>query len=111
MSTKTSASPKAGKPGSTHAIPPIDMHSACSETGSMAGTIQIRNVPEDVHRRLKSKAALEGLSLSDYMLREAIRLASYPTMGEIRARLSALPKYDLSPEVIVEAVREGRDER
>ena len=111
MSTKIETRDPTVATDSQHAQPSIDMHSACNEDRAMSGTIQIRNVPVDVHRRLKANAALEGLSLSDYMLREAKRLASYPTTGEIRARLSALPKHDLldpSPEHLI---REDRDSR
>ena len=91
-----------------HANRPIDMQTACTHTGRMASTIQIRNVPEDVHRRLRAKAALEGLSLSEYMLREATRVADHPTMAELRARLDALPKH---PGVNVSAAEVIREER
>jgi len=77
----------------------------------MPGTIQIRNVPEDVHRRLKAKAALEGMSLSEYLLREAKRLASYPTMAEIRERLAALPPCDVTTAQIVDAIHAERERR
>ena len=49
--------------------------------------IQIRNVPEDLHRTLKSRAALAGMSLSDYLLQEARKLAERPTIEELRQRL------------------------
>jgi plasmid stability protein len=52
--------------------------------------IQIRHVPEEIHRRLKARAALEGLSLSDYLLREVSKLGSQPTLDEMRARLARL---------------------
>jgi plasmid stability protein len=48
--------------------------------------VQIRNVPDELHRKFKARAALEGLSLSDYLLRELRRLAELPTIGELRAR-------------------------
>lgn len=44
--------------------------------------IQIRNVPESLHRLIKSRAALEGLSMSDYLLRDIRRDAAKPTMNE-----------------------------
>jgi len=50
------------------------------------GHIQIRNVPEDIHRTLKARAAKEGLSLSEYLLREAVDLAERPTMAEMIER-------------------------
>ena len=50
--------------------------------------IQIRNVPDELHRRLKARAALEGMSLSDYLLREVRRVAERPSLAELRARLA-----------------------
>ena len=49
--------------------------------------IQIRNVPDDVHRTLKVRAAAEGMSLSDYLLREIERTARRPTLEEVLARI------------------------
>jgi hypothetical protein len=53
----------------------------------MSTMIQIRNVPENLHRRLKSRAALAGMSLSDYLLAEIRAVAEKPTLEEMRARL------------------------
>lgn len=49
--------------------------------------IQVRNVPAEVHRILKVRAAQEGLSLSDYILREIERTAGRPTMDELIAAI------------------------
>jgi len=49
--------------------------------------IQIRNVPDSLHRRLKSRAALAGMSLSDYLLSEIREVAERPTLDELRSRL------------------------
>lgn len=54
----------------------------------MAKMIQLRHVPDDLHRKLKARAALEGLSLSDYLLREVQRAAERPTLAELRYRLA-----------------------
>lgn len=72
--------------------------------------IQIRNVPEGLHRRLKARAALAGLSLSDLLLHEIAALAERPSPDELRARLAALTPVspDLSPADLVRADREGR---
>ncbi|HEY3348158.1 MAG TPA: hypothetical protein VGM13_00080 [Thermoanaerobaculia bacterium] len=51
--------------------------------------IQIRNVPDDLHRKLKARAAMAGMSLSDYLLGEARRAADRPTPDEIRKRLKS----------------------
>jgi len=53
----------------------------------MKKMIQIRHVPEPLHRKLKARAALEGLALSDYLLREVRRVAERPTLDEIKERL------------------------
>ncbi len=73
------------------------------------GMIQIRNVPPELHRKLKAKALQAGLSLSDYLLRGAQRLADQPTMEEMLERLRNLPPVDLpeseSPAEIIRAHR------
>ena len=54
----------------------------------MPKMIQLRNVPDALHRKLKARAALEGLSLSDYLIAEARRAAERPTVAELRERLA-----------------------
>jgi len=74
----------------------------------MPTMIQIRNVPDALHRRLKSRAALEGMSLSDYLLGELRRVAERPTLAELRERLDRRPAT--APHVAPEqAVRTERD--
>ena len=74
----------------------------------MGVMIQIRNVPEALHRRLKSRAALAGMSLSDYLLDEIRRVAERPTLDELRARLHS--RTETTPSVSpAEAVRAERD--
>jgi len=72
--------------------------------------IQIRNVPEDVHRTLKMRAAAEGLSLSDYLLREIEGYAKRPTLEEVFAKIRKDGPVDL-PEDSATAVRAERDAR
>jgi len=48
----------------------------------MPTMIQLRHVPDDLHRKLKARAALAGMSLSDYLLREIRDVAERPTIGE-----------------------------
>ncbi len=74
----------------------------------MSTMVQIRNVPELLHRELKSRAALAGMSLSDYLLNELRRVASQPTIAELRARLDRRSAIDptIPPS---EAVRAERD--
>lgn len=52
-------------------------------------TVQVRNVPDGVHRRLKARAALEGRSLSEMILAELIRVAERPTLQELVDRVAA----------------------
>lgn len=76
----------------------------------MSTMIQIRNVPEGLHRRLKARAAMTGLSLSDYLLDEIRRVAERPTLEELRARLERRPA--VTPAVPpAQAVRAERDSR
>lgn len=72
--------------------------------------IQIRNVPDETHRKLKARAALAGQSLSDYLKRELDRLAERPDRDELIERLAALPPVERSEDP-VEALREERDGR
>ena len=72
--------------------------------------IQIRNVPDQVHRTLKSRAALAGMSLSEYVLAELRRAADRPTREEILARIAARPQPRLR-RAPAAAVRSERDAR
>jgi antitoxin FitA len=76
----------------------------------MSRMIQIRNVPDSLHRQLKARAAMAGMSLSDYLLEEARRLVERPTAAELRARLAARTEVSVSEEPAV-AVRRERDSR
>jgi antitoxin FitA len=53
----------------------------------MAKMIQVRNVPVSLHSSLKARAAMAGMSLSDYLLRELREIAERPTLAEFRERL------------------------
>ena len=74
----------------------------------MGVMVQIRNVPTDIHRTFKTRAAAAGMSLSEYLLRELRVVAERPTPEEMRRRLDALPpaRVSVSPE---DAVRAERD--
>ncbi len=76
----------------------------------MGVMVQIRDVPDDVHRRLKSHAALAGMSLSEYLLRKAREMAEKPTMEEWLARLKEREPVNLTVDV-VDIIRETREER
>ena len=53
----------------------------------MSKMIQLRNVPEALHRSLKARAAMAGRSLSDYLLAEIKEIAERPTLEELRERV------------------------
>lgn len=53
----------------------------------MEKMIQVRNVPDSLHRSLKARAAMAGMSLSDYLLGELREIAQRPTLAEFRERL------------------------
>lgn len=73
-------------------------------------TIQIRDVPPETSRQLKARAAAAGRSLSDYLLIELNRLAARPTRPELRDRIEARGRIQLTPaaEVLAEERREAR---
>jgi plasmid stability protein len=72
------------------------------------GLIQIRNVPDDVHRTLKMRAAAEGVSLSDYVLREVERAARTPTPAELAQRIAARGPAGVTTDEILDARDSGR---
>lgn len=76
----------------------------------MPRMIQLRHVPDELHRKLKARAALEGLTLSDYLLREVQRVAERPTLAELRQRLAQRPPAvpRVSPARAIRAERERR---
>ena len=65
------------------------MHSAWCYAGCMSKLLQIRNVPEAVHRKLKARAAVLGMSLSEYLLLEIRVAADRPCVEEWRRRLAS----------------------
>lgn len=73
----------------------------------MAKSIQLSNVPDDLHRKLEARAAAAGMSLADYVLQEVRLSAEQPTHEEIRERLRSLPPVEL-PETSAETIRLGR---
>jgi plasmid stability protein len=76
----------------------------------MPTMIQIRNVPDPIHRTLKARAAMAGMSLSDYLLAELRRSTERPTRQELLDRLVARSRVTLrlSPAAAVRSERERR---
>lgn len=74
----------------------------------MTVMVQIRNVPDALHRQLKARAALAGMSLSDYLLNEIRDVAERPTLEELRVRLAH--RVAVTPSITPgDAVRIERD--
>jgi plasmid stability protein len=75
----------------------------------MSKMIQIRNVPDDLHRDLKKRAALAGMSMSDYIKRELDRKSRKSTIKEIAARSQGRSKESsLTTQDVVDTIREMR---
>lgn len=72
------------------------------------GLIQIRDVPDDIHRTLKARASAEGTSLSDYILREVTRVARTPTPQELDTRIRERVAAGVSTSDILAARDAGR---
>jgi plasmid stability protein len=70
--------------------------------------IQIRNVPPELHRKLKIRAAEEGLTLSEYLLREAERVAARPTIAELTERVRSRPLVKFKTPT-ADLIREDRE--
>jgi antitoxin FitA len=75
----------------------------------MSVMVQIRNVPSGLHRELKARAALEGMSLSDYLLRELRQSLDRPTLDEFRKRPASREpvRPHPAPAAAVRAERKG----
>jgi antitoxin FitA len=73
-----------------------------------ATMVQIRNVPPELHRRLKARAAIEGLSMSDFVLREIRKALDQPTRQEVLERLRARPARQFRRSA-AEVIRAERD--
>ena len=76
----------------------------------MSKLIQVRNVPDEIHRKVKARAAMEGTTLSDLVLREIVKAVERPSRDEVLARIRELPPIELDPSP-AEAVREERQAR
>jgi len=76
----------------------------------MSRMIQVRNVPDALHRTLKARAAMAGMSLSDYLLTEIKEIAERPTLAELRERLHTRTAVTVSLDT-ARLVREEREAR
>lgn len=75
----------------------------------MTKMIQVRDVPDEVHRTLKTRAAAAGMSLSDYVKRDLEETATRASLEEIDARVAARGPSPLSTAGILASLREQRN--
>jgi antitoxin FitA len=87
----------------------FDMSTARVNVEHMSKMIQIRNVPDDLHRELKMRAAAAGMSMSDYIKRELSRRSRKSTIKEIGARSRGRSDGStLTTQDVVDTIREMR---
>lgn len=86
----------------------VDMSAARLNVEDMSKMIQVRNVPDEMHRALKTRAAAEGMTLSDYIKRELGYVAGKSKLREIAERNRTRGPSRLSTKMIVEIIRESR---
>ena len=84
------------------------MCSTCAHADNMSKMIQIRNVPDSLHRKLKARAAGAGLTLSDYLRAEIERIASLPTREEMLERIHTRARVTLTAPAAA-VIRRERD--
>ena len=89
------------------------MLGTCVRLLSMSKMIQIRNVPDELHRTLKVRAAQAGMTLSDYLLSEIEQIAARPTLVEMMERLRQREPVELDepPDVTIRRIRDADDPR
>ena len=83
----------------------------CMRAASILGMInvQVRGVPEDVHRQLKSQAALAGQSLNEFLLARMTDIARTPTVPQLAERIRSRQGYDgPSSAAVIRAARDAR---
>jgi len=85
------------------------MFLTCSNVLHMSKMIQIRNVPDSVHRTLKARAAAAGMSLSDYLRRDLEEAAARPSLEELDDRVTARRPSGLRAQTIVGELRGARE--
>ena len=84
------------------------MWTACTHASHMSKMVQIRHVPDALHRKLKVRAVEAGQTLSDYLLAELERLAARPTRDQMLARIHGRKRVTLkTPAAAV--IREERE--
>ncbi len=88
----------------------LDMSATWPNVVHMSKMIQVRDVPDEVHRVLKTRAAAAGLSLSDYIKRDLEDLAKQATIEDVFAGVRARGPSGITTEQVVAGIRESRGE-
>jgi plasmid stability protein len=88
----------------------LDMSATPLNVAHMSKMIQVRDVPDEVHRTLKLRAAAEGISLSDYIKRDLEELARQATIEDVFASARARESSGITAEEIVADIRASRGE-
>ena len=88
----------------------FDVSTARVSVRHMSKMIQIRNVPDDLHRELKMRAAAAGMTMSDYIKKELSWASEKDSWEELYARAKARGPLGLSTQEVVDLIREGRDD-
>jgi hypothetical protein len=86
----------------------VDMSAARSNVQHMSKMIQIRNVPDEMHRALKTQAAAAGMNLSEYIKRELGWVTQRSQVEESFKKAEERGSLGLTTEQIVDLIREGR---
>ena len=73
--------------------------------------IQIREIPDETHRKLKERAAAEGISMSEYLKRLIDQDLKRPEWSAIKARMASMPPLEMGSQDITRMIREERDGR
>ncbi len=90
-------------------LTPVDMRIAWPNVQHMSKMLQVRNVPDDLHRTLKVRAAENGMTLSDYVLSELEAIAGKPTLAELMERISSRPGLAaIDGDIVVDIIRQHR---
>ncbi len=89
---------------------PIDRWSTCKYRHYTSKTIQLRHVPDSLHRRLKARAAMSGLPLSDFLIKEVRKIAEHLSAEELRDRFRQRDPYrgTISPASVIRMERDTR---
>jgi antitoxin FitA len=109
LEVRATFAPRPGRIACMRTLEAVDMSTARSNVVHMSKMIQIRNVPDDLHRELKMRAAAAGMSMSDFIKRELSRKSRKSTIKEIGARSRGRSAGStLTTQDVVDTIREMR---